>query len=199
MVEALKARYLIYGLMLRYFLWMGAAQPASAVGHHPRRLPRLPLLRGLPERQPALAPFIWPLLIAYIAFAVLTWIASPLFNLLLLLNRFGRHALSREQKLGAVLVGLLLPPALVALILYLTTGDFVAFLCAVYFGLLLLPVSTIFKCPAGWPRRCLIAYTSVLAALGPAFVVAYFNNGNLAGIVFYVFFVGSAFPASSPT
>ena len=35
-VEALKARHLIYRVMLRFFLWMGRQSQGRAVGRHPR-------------------------------------------------------------------------------------------------------------------------------------------------------------------
>jgi len=35
---------------------------------------------------------IYGLLVAYMAFALLTWLADPLFNLLLRFSRFGRLA-----------------------------------------------------------------------------------------------------------
>ena len=44
-------------------------------------------LANAAQQNPGIAPFVLPFLILYIAFAVMTWIASPLFNLLLRLDR----------------------------------------------------------------------------------------------------------------
>jgi hypothetical protein len=115
---------------------------------------------------------IQPVLIAYVAFAISTWIASLLFNLLLRFNRFGRHALSADQRLGSTCVGLLVLHALLALTVWLATGSGLAKLAMAYFGLLLLPVSAIFNCDRGWPRWSITAYTLILAALTPAFLLA---------------------------
>ena len=40
-----------------------------------------------------------------IAFVMLTWIASPLFNFLLRFNRFGRLALSDDQRVASSWIG----------------------------------------------------------------------------------------------
>jgi Tfp pilus assembly protein PilF len=191
MVEALKARNPIYGLMLRYFLWMGrlggTAQWAIILGlYFGNRF-----LSGLARENPALRPWIRPLLIAYIVFAIMTWIASPLFNLLLFLNRYGRYALSRDQRWGAVTVGLLSVPALASLATGLATNHDVAWLGAIYFGLLLLPVSAIYNCAAGWPRRWMVAYTVALAASLPASLVVAPFNRDLSSLLYLGFFGGS--------
>jgi tetratricopeptide (TPR) repeat protein len=179
-VEALKARHSIYRWMLRYFLWMnrlsGKAQWAIVIGG----LLGYNLLRNLADRSPGLAPFIWPILGVYIAFALLTWLARPFFDLLLRLNRFGRLALSREQVTASNAVGacLLAAAASAAAGLALDADVFLAL--AIFFGLLLLPVAGTFKCPAGWPRRIMTAYTALLIAAGVLFFVLAFLAGPLA-------------------
>ena len=138
LVEALQARNPIYGLMLRYFLFMsrlsGRAQWTFIIGAY--LINRM--LRGLARSNPQWAPWIMPVLVAYIAFVVLTWISQPLFNLLLRLNRYGRHALSDDQRRGANLVGILFFLALVCLLAWLWGGAAagLAFFGLIYFGLL---------------------------------------------------------------
>jgi Tfp pilus assembly protein PilF len=169
LVEALKARNPIYGLMLRYFLYMsqlsGRAQWAFIIGAYV--LSRF--LRGLASTHPQWQPWILPLLIFYFVFVVLTWIAQPTFNLLLRLHPYGKHALSDDQRRGANLIGLLGLPAVVCLVWWLSNarGSGFAFLGAVYFGLLLFPASAIFSCDAGWPRWCMAGYTLGLSCLMP--------------------------------
>src|SRR5262249_28741674 len=97
MVEALKARHLVYRLMLSFFLWSGR------LGRKMQWVLILGIFFGqrvlhdLAKNNPALAPFIDPIVYALFGFVLLTWTASPLFNLMLRFNRFGRLALSREQ------------------------------------------------------------------------------------------------------
>ena len=104
-VEALKARHLIYRLMLRFFLWMGrqsrVAQWVVILGFvFGRKI--LADLRAVPSgwRRSSC-----PMLALSFAFLLLTWISSPLFNLLLRFNRFGRLALSREQRIESSWIG----------------------------------------------------------------------------------------------
>jgi len=96
-VESLKARNIIYRMMLGWFLWMnrlsGGARKGVLIGGFVGYI----VLGQVAQRQPALAIYILPLLLLYLAFVILTWISVPLFDLMLRLSRFGRHALSRNQ------------------------------------------------------------------------------------------------------
>jgi tetratricopeptide (TPR) repeat protein len=167
LVEGLKARNPIYGLMLRYFLFMGRLTSRAQWGIIVGAYLGYRFLGGLADDNPQWRPWLQPLLIAYFVFAIMTWLAAPFFNLLLRLNRYGRYALSADQRRSANLVGILALPALACLIWWLASDNGLALLGALYFGLLLLPASAIFNCDAGWPRRCMAVYTLVLASLLP--------------------------------
>lgn len=113
MVEALKARYWVYRIFLRYQFWVsnlkGSAQWMLILGlYFGNRL-----LRSLATSYPALAPLIWPLLIAYLLFALSTWVMTPLSNLLLRLNKYGRYALDREETVTSTFTGIALGLALI--------------------------------------------------------------------------------------
>jgi tetratricopeptide (TPR) repeat protein len=191
LVEALKARNPIYALMLRYFLWMGhLSRPAQwgilLGGYFGYRL-----LGDLAERNPALAPWLMPLLVGYIVFAVMTWVSGPLFNLLLRLNRYGRYALSEDQSRAAQWVGGLLVPALGCLIAWLITDEPLTLIGALYFGLLLLPVSALFNCDKGWPRNWMTVYTLALASTVPLSFALVNVAPELARFAFQAFLIGS--------
>ena len=165
LVEALKAHYPVYGLMLRYFLWMS-------------RLPRgtqmlviiggwfgVRIARGLAAADPTLRLILTPLIVAYAIFAVLTWTADPLFNLLLRLNRYGRYALSPEQVITSNWVGAFTGAALLLGVLAAALGSpTIGFGALCTFGLVLL-VSGVFRCARGWPRTVAAAYTALCALL----------------------------------
>ena len=174
-VEALKARHFIYRWMLRYFLWMnrlsGKAQWGIVIGGYLGYR----LLDAVADANPRAAPFIWPILGAYIAFAVLTWLARPLFDLLLRFNRFGRLALSREQTHAANAVGACFLAGLVSAIAWLALDNSVFLVMAIFFGLLTLPVAGTFRCPEGFPRRIMTAYTGLLILMGVAFFAVVFE------------------------
>ncbi|HVV71581.1 MAG TPA: tetratricopeptide repeat protein [Verrucomicrobiae bacterium] len=166
-VEALKARHFIYALMLKYFFWMSRFSSRGQwgiilLGYFGNRL-----LGGISASNPSLAPWLLPLRILYVAFALMTWLAYPFFNLLLRLNRFGRLALSREQTVASNWFGLCLFLALASLAGWCWQGfKSTWLLAALVFGLLLLPVSAIFRCSVGWPRKTMTSITVTLAVAG---------------------------------
>jgi tetratricopeptide (TPR) repeat protein len=165
-IEALKARHLIYRLMLRFFLWMGrqstVAQWVVILGFIFGRK----ILADLARSHPALEPFIVPILALTFAFLLLTWIASPLFNLLLRLNRFGRLALSRDQRIASSWIGACFLAAVAFFVANLVHPTALTIFGLMYFGFLLMPLAVTFQQAAGKPRWLVAAYTGVVALLG---------------------------------
>lgn len=165
-VEALKAKHTIYSWMLRYFLWMGklsgGAQWAIVLGGYFGYR----FLRELAAKEPDWAPYIWPVLIAYLVFAVMSWVADPLFNLVLRMNRFGRLVLSREQTVASNWIGLCILAALTALGTWVATQRSEAGWSALMFGVLIPPLSGTFQCRPGWPRWVMALCTVLLLAAG---------------------------------
>ena len=203
-VEALKARYLIYRLMLAYFLWMGRqsakAQWVVILGFIFGRK----ILTDLKESAPWLSPFINPILFLSFAFLLMTWISSPLFNLALRFNRFGRLALSRDQRVESNWVGASFALAVVSFAIYVATGDEMAMLSMGYFGLLLLPIVMTFHQRRGRPRLLAGAYTAALALAGGAALVMLAReiDGPLLGLgpveLVRVFALGTMFSTWIP-
>jgi len=166
-VEALKARNILYAGMLKYFLFMSRLSSRTqwmiviggVLGNR--------LLGGVADSNPALAPLIWPVRILYVVFVLLTWLADPLFNLMLRVNRYGRYALSREQTVASNWIGVCLMLALASLAGCLWSGVNSPWLIsAMVFGFLLLPLAGTFKCRKGWPRLVMASITGVIAAIG---------------------------------
>lgn len=158
-VEAMKARHVLYRWMLSFFLWMARfdtrTQWMLMIGFIVGRS----VLLSVVDSVPVLKPLYWPIVIAYLTFAILTWIASPLFNLILRLDRFGRLALSDEQRTASNLLGLcLLTALLVATVVpgfQLATGrpvDTDWLIGGLMCFALALPVTNIHRCEPGWPR-----------------------------------------------
>jgi tetratricopeptide (TPR) repeat protein len=168
MIESLKAGNPLYGLMLRYFLWVGRlsrrAQWTVVLGGYFG----FRLLGGLAADVPASRLVVVPLLVGYALFVLLTWIANPLFNLLLRLSRFGRLLLDREQLLASNIVGACLLGALLAGLAGLVAGNGWLLLAAASLGLLTIPVSAVFACDQGWPRVTMATYAAFVAVLAVA-------------------------------
>lgn len=174
-VEAMKARNFIYRWMLTWFFWMAKMPP---------RTQWMVLLGGyfgyqavnsIAGKNPGLAPFLEPVQIAYVVFALMTWIADPLFNLVLRTSRFGRLALSREQIIASNCLGITLLAALSSLGIYFATGNELPLAAAWILGLLLIPVSAVFRCDSGWPRKWMMVYTLTMGALAVVMLIPYLN------------------------
>ncbi len=107
-IEALRARNPIYGLLLRYFLWMLRLSPNWRMGVVFGALIGMQIIGQLL----ASAPYLVIVVYAYYIFAYLTWTARPLFDLLLRLDPYGRMVLQDDQIQASNLVGLCLLAAL---------------------------------------------------------------------------------------
>jgi tetratricopeptide (TPR) repeat protein len=162
LVECLKTRYVVYRILLRFMLWMAGLskrwQWGIILGGAAAYLILL-LVVSVKEPRPEVARLIWSVLIAYLAFGVLTWIADPVFNLLLRLDSYGRLALSPAQRTACNWVGACLAVALLSLIVALIWGFHAAWAASVICGLFVLPITGVFNCPAGPSRRTMMLYT----------------------------------------
>jgi tetratricopeptide (TPR) repeat protein len=195
-VEALKAHHLIYRWMLRFFLWMSrqsrVAQWVVILGFIFGRS----ALAQLARAYPALAPYIMPVLALSLGFLLLTWIASPLFNFVLRFNRFGRLALSRDQRLASTWIGCCFLLAAGFLLADLIRPTDLTEFAMIYFGLFLLPLTVTFGRPPGRARWPLAIFTAALAALGLPFLslillgkASPWKDVKLAQELFYPYFV----------
>jgi tetratricopeptide (TPR) repeat protein len=185
-VEALKARNPIYRWMLAYFLWMARLSNAARWGVILGGYFGAKFLNGLARNNPDWAPWILPFSMLYLVFVVLTWFAYPLFNLLLRFNKFGRYALSRDQRLASNWFAACL--ALFAVSLVAAIGwdlDFAYLGAALAVGMAL-PLVTLYHCDVGWPRQAMTAFAAAMALVGLGAIVAlavghevYFTLGAL--------------------
>lgn len=186
MVEALKARYTIYRLFLRYMFWVGSmkqgAQWALIIGiYFGQRM--LGSLTGIPW----LAPFIWPVLILMVLFVLSTWVMVPLSNLLLRLNKYGRYALDREETISSYFTAAALSIAVVGGIAFLAGGP-MGFLAMCLFGLvMMIPLASML----GGRKRSktlLIAAAGFVALLGIVGVWSVFRTGDVMDPIMRTFF-----------
>ena len=193
MVEALKARNPIYRFVLGYFLWMARLSGKVQMGILLGGFFGARMLGSLSETYPAIAPWVLPVIILYVVFVLLTWFATPLFNLLLRFNRFGRHALSRDQRIASNWFALCLAlcaVCVVGLIVY----DHPAFLVGAMVSLgTALPLTSIFNCQHGWPRQSTTALTVAMAIVGGVCVLGASTHERWAPGLFQIFMLGVMF------
>lgn len=164
-VEALKARHGPYRLFLRYCLWMSRLGTGKGwlliIGAYLAYR----VLLGVARSNPALAPWLHPLLGAYLVFVLFTWTADDLGLLLLRLHPLGRLSLSRGERIGSLLFGAcLLAAALLGGVWWLS-GVGAAGRLALVCALLVLPLTAARRQRPGWGRWLLGgAAVSVLLA-----------------------------------
>jgi tetratricopeptide (TPR) repeat protein len=151
LVEALKARNPAYRLLLRYFLWMSRLSPRASWA----------VLLGAYVVFRFLGPLWW----VYLLLVLVTWTAEPLSNLLLRLSRYGRLLLSREEVVASNWLGGTLAAAGAAGLTGLATGSAGLGLGGIAVAILAIPLSAVFNCEPGWPRRTMVAYTAGCAAV----------------------------------
>ena len=167
LVEAIKSGNPLYAVVLKYFLWMQKLSSGARWGILLGGYFGIKFLGGLERTYPEWSPWISPIQVLYLAFALMTWLAYPIFNLMLFLHPYGRHALNREQRWQASLVGSCLGLALASLgAAFLVSAPNPFMIPALVFGLLAIPAAAVFSCSEGWPRWVMIAIAVLLAAAG---------------------------------
>jgi tetratricopeptide (TPR) repeat protein len=164
-VEVLKARNPVYRVMLRYFLWSSRLSARATWGLIIGFYFFSRLINAAMRARPELAPLLWPLYGLYLAFVLMTWIARPLFDLLLRLDPVGRVVLSRKQITASNWVGAALLLATVGLALGLLTGVPSFYLLAAGSGMMTLPIAGAFNAETPKARKVLPAYTVALGSL----------------------------------
>lgn len=194
-LEALRARNFIYRVMLRYFLWMSRLSPGARWGVVLGAYFGARLLRMVAVSWPTLAPIAFILLMLYNLFVLLTWVARPMTDILLRLDKYGRLVLSRDQ-IHATNVGLiLLAGAGMFALAGLYSGDAYFFNAALGTLALVLPVFGTFQAPPGTKRSLLGGYTVLLGLVGAGSLILNQTGNPLAQTGFTIFFFGwLAFP-----
>jgi tetratricopeptide (TPR) repeat protein len=165
-VETLKAHNIFYRQMLRYFLWMQSLGRAGQwrvllgawIGYI--------IVGRIADAVPAAKPWLLPLIVGYLAFALSTILAVPLFNLALHLHPFGRLALSRFERLGSYWTGRFLAGLILAGVGYLLWPASSTLSLVAFFGLMMIPVGITSQVSRPQPRRWMLLYTVAVGIAG---------------------------------
>jgi Flp pilus assembly protein TadD len=155
-LETLKANVPVYRWILNYFLWIqtkaAGAQWAIVIGLYVAYR----LVQAVAANQPALAPFLMPLVFVYLLFVLATWFAKPLADTGLLLHPFGRLALTRREKWeGAIVTGLIVIVLGLLVASSVLDPGTIYLALAITIGLSALPLAMSFKFSHAQPRRIL--------------------------------------------
>ena len=188
MIEALKAKYFLYRVFLKYAFWMGNLTAKYQWGVIIGIFIASRALRFIAASYPAFEPFLYPVIILIAIFAFSTWIITPLSNLFLRLNKYGKHLLDRDEIISSNFVGVSAVAAIAGGALYLATGQ-EHMLAIVIVGIsMMVPLSSMFNSVKN--RTLLVIYTSVLAVLGIAGIITGFLSKELVNGFTLAYLVG---------
>jgi tetratricopeptide (TPR) repeat protein len=165
LLEALRARNVIYRVLLGYFFWMARlssrAQWGVIFGGYFAYRFGLQFARTHPEA----APYLKPLFLLYVLFVYLTWTGPAVTNLLLRLSRHGRQLLNKQEILETNLTGWSWLLAAACFIGQAGLG-MELWIPGVVLLIQALLITSVFNCSPGWPRKTSIAITTTMSILG---------------------------------
>ncbi|MCL2348505.1 MAG: tetratricopeptide repeat protein [Planctomycetaceae bacterium] len=141
LIEAIKIHNPFYRLLFRFFVFMSRLSAkyqwvliiGLMVGYR--------ILRLLLKQTPALAPVIVPLIVLYVLFCFITWLADPIIYTTLWFSRWGRLAMTLREKLVGVITVLCVTGGIACFLRGMQTDSGFFIVSAFGFGLLLLPVT----------------------------------------------------------
>lgn len=188
MLEALKARYWIYRSLQRYFFWMS---------RHGRKYQFLIMIgiivvmRGITRVSGMYSSSLTiGLILVYFVFVVLTWLADPLFNLILSFHPDGRHVLSSREKTVSRWLGVLLASSLLFIVSGLVLKSPVFLLLSGLNFMMLVPLAGSQAASKPRARRILGAYTAMLTFLALGVVLCFQLLPSLTVTLGLAFLVG---------
>ena len=178
-LEAIKSRNRFYRLMLHYFLWMQTKTAGKQWMILIGAFFAYRLVLSAAQNAPQWGWILWPLVWAYIVFAIATWLAVPLANLIVWLHPFGRLALSRSEKFESLTVGITLLVLAALWIGAAATGNVLLHAAAMLMLLLSISIAMTVVSRAPQSRKIMIGYTSLVALLMVVMIL-----GNLVKLLF---------------
>ncbi len=198
MVEALKANNIFYRYFLKYTFWIGNLTKKYQWGVVLGFYFGMKGLRLLAEKNPPLQPYLTPLIILLSIVAFSTWIITPVSNLFLRLNSYGRHLLDKKEIQSSNFVGISFLVFIAGGIAYFSTAQ-EPFLGVTVFGFaMMLPFGAMFA-PSKY-KNAMVIYAAGMAVVGILSIVTSFSTGelyNLFTTIFVFSFIAFQFIANS--
>lgn len=192
MLEALKARHWLYRQFLRYNFWMSRHDQKNQLWIMIGLIILIRLLASVTRQFSSLLTGL--VLSAYMGFVLLTWLADPLFNLLLRFHPEGRYLLSDLEIKGTRWTARILIGASLAASSGLLLGSLPLLIAAGLSLLLLVPTAGTFAAPDLHSRRLLGIYSlglALMAALSVSLLGLGFSSAFATSlVVFFLFWLG---------
>ena len=180
--EAIKGKNYLYRIVLKYFLWTNKMAQKAQWYFIIGIFLFYQLLIWVADKNPSIAMYLAPLILAYILFAFSSWIAKPISNLFLRLHPLAKHVLDDDEKLGSTLVGVFAVAGIISVLsfylgehmlkfengnIYISNGGELLFHFSLFFIFMLIPLGGLFNAPPKTKaRKNLTIYVVGLALVG---------------------------------
>ena len=188
MAEALKARYAGYRLFLKYSFWIGNLQQKNQWAVIIGLYLSIRALRAVAASNPSLQPFILPVVILIALFAFSTWIVTPVSNLFLRLNKYGKHLLEKKQIMSSNLVGACVLMAIGGVLMYFVSGASVYISTAIFGLSMMIPLGVVFT--EAKNKYLLPGYTILLALIGTAGILSSYMTNEALNTYMIIYLAG---------
>lgn len=191
MVEALKANNIFYRAFLKYAFWIGNLTKKYQWGVVIGFYALFRVIKIIASQNQALLPILLPVMILLSLIAFSTWILSPVGNLFLRLNKYGKHILTKDEQISSTFVGISMLVSLAGLIGYFVMKDDI-WLMVVVFGLtMMVPLGTMLTKTK--VKDILVYFTAIVAFVGIGAIIIAFKTDNifnkLTAIYLFTFFI----------
>ncbi|MCE7995342.1 MAG: tetratricopeptide repeat protein [Roseivirga sp.] len=174
MLEALKAKFFLYRIFLKYYFFMGNLKPGVQWGVIIGIVLIQRALGSGTEQFENLAFILEPLTYLLILFAVSTWVVHPIFNFFMSLNSYAKFLLTPEDKRTSYGVGACFILFAVSVVGWLITRSD-GFLAGALVGFtLILPVGRILASRTSWVRIVTALYSLITAMFGTLLILGAF-------------------------
>ncbi|MES2733183.1 MAG: tetratricopeptide repeat protein [Bacteroidota bacterium] len=190
MVEALKANNIFYKLFLKYSFWIGNLTKKNQWGVIIGFYIGTRVLKAIAKTNETLQPYLIPVIVLLSIIAFSTWIITPISNLFLRLNAYGKHLLNKKEKMSSNFVGVSFLIFLSGVIGYFIASDDKFLTIAVFGFSMMLPYSAMFS-PAK-SKYSLMIYAGVMTLIGLGAILNTFITGEIFNVLTPIFILGFA-------
>ncbi len=186
MIEAIKARNILYRWFLQYSFWMAKNQSKTQWVVILLIFFGSRVLRTIAR----VYPIVYPVYFLLLFFIYLTWIINPLGNIFLRFDPLGKFALQKDEKLAADIVLYGMIGGFASLILSFTLSE-AFFIATVYCFTVIIPLSRYYDSEPQSRNKIITYLTFGLAIIGLGAVVATFLDfGDGLGILYGGYMIG---------
>lgn len=189
MLEALKAKFFLYRIFLKYYFWMSNLKPGVQWVVILGFVFMQRIIRAVSNSSPEVAVVLYPVSYLLLLFVISTWIIQPVFNFFMRLNRYAKYLLTDSDKNAAMVVGVAFSLFVLSAIgWFITTSD--GFAVGAIVGLtLIIPFGRIWDSKTKWVRLVVAGYSLVATVIGAIAIYAAFDHHDIVTDFFFAYII----------